>query len=62
MNNPCSGEMVWWRFKARIPCPWVFGYVTDEGSGLIRLGCRYGDSHGGSVVSPEEIEWREYRS
>lgn len=61
MNRPPSGTMVYWRFKASAPCPWVFGYVTYlENGDMIRLGAWNGDATNGRVVDASEIEWRPY--
>lgn len=62
MNRPPSGLMIYWRFKRSIPGRWLFGYVTNVQSGLIRLGRWNGDTYGGSVVEPSEIEWRAYNA
>jgi hypothetical protein len=59
MNRPSSGSMVWWRFKGI--GGYHFGYVTEAGNGLIRMGRWNGDTTGGTVVDPIEIEWRDYR-
>lgn len=63
-RRPPSGSMVHWRFKAKAPCPWRFGYVTyhNDGHDLIRMGRWNGDSEGGPLVSASEIEWQEYRT
>lgn len=62
-DAPPIGSMVYWRFTLRAPCAWTFGYVTQEGSGgLIRMGASNGDTIGGSVVDPQEIEWKPYKS
>ena len=60
MTRPNSGTMVFWRFKAKIPCGWQFGYVTYESNGLIRLGTYNRDKYGGVVVEPNEIEWKPH--
>lgn len=52
--------MVYWRFKSSTPTPYWFGYATDAGSGLVRMGCYNGDTAGGSIVDPKEIEWRKH--
>jgi hypothetical protein len=52
--------MVWWRFKHDVPGPWRFGFQTDIGSGLVRMGDYNGDTHGGLVVDLKEIEMRSY--
>ena len=59
-SSPPPGTMVFWRFKEAVPGPWRFGYVTHKRPQLIRMGCWNGDSVGGSVVDPSEIEWRPY--
>lgn len=61
MNRPSPGSMVWWRFTRRAPCSWSFGYATyAQGADLIRMGCYNGDISGGTIVSANEIEWKEY--
>jgi len=59
--RPQIGTMIYWRFKKNNPGSWIFGYVTDAGSGLLRMGSWSGDSNHGPVVDPLEIEWREYK-
>lgn len=54
------GYMVWWRFKREVPGPWHFGYTSSVGQGLIRLGRWNGDTMGGYVVSPSEVEWKPH--
>lgn len=62
MNRPPSGSMVYWRFRAAVPCPWRFGYATyEKGHDLIRMGSYNGDTTGGAVVSASEIEWQTYK-
>lgn len=52
--------MVWWRFKAQ-GGTWRFGYVSRVPQGsLIRLGNWNGDTTGGVVVDPNEIEHKPY--
>ncbi len=58
--KPQSGQMIFWRFKEKAPCSWRFGYCTYLGE-MIRLGCWNGDTMGGAIVDPSEIEWREYQ-
>lgn len=54
--------MVYWRFKAQ-GGSWRFGYVSSVGRcDMVRMGNWNGDTMGGSVVSVDEIEWKEYRS
>lgn len=49
--------MVYWRFKARAPCPYVFGYCTYvSGCNMVRMGAWNGDTFDGSVVDVNEIE------
>lgn len=55
------GAMVYWRFKKNSPGPWIFGYTSSAGAGLIRMGRWNGDTIGGYIVSPFEIEYKEYR-
>lgn len=50
------GQSCYWRFKGE--GPWRYGYPTDAGKGLIRMGLWNGDTHGGIVVDPSEIETR----
>lgn len=58
--SPASGRMYWWRWKKDAPCPWMLGYCTHVGSGLVRMGAYNGDTNYGHVVSVSEIEWKEY--
>jgi hypothetical protein len=60
VSRPPSGTMVYWRFTAKAPCSWIFGYVTYQYGDLIRMGRWNGDDMGGQVVSAAEIEWKEY--
>lgn len=53
--------MIWWRFKG-VARPWQFGYMTQVGNGLVRMGRWNGDTVGGVVVSESEIETMPYRS
>lgn len=55
-----TGIMVYWRFKKAAPCEWRFGYTSAERDGLIRMGRWNGDTSGGVVVDPKEIETRPY--
>lgn len=62
-SRPPSGSMVYWRFKAKAPCAWLFGYVTYAGGySMLRMGRWNGDTMGGALVDATEIEWKEYRS
>jgi hypothetical protein len=55
------GMMCYWRPKGSVA--WHFGYTSAVGSsGLVRMGRWNGDTMGGTVVSVDEIEWKEYRS
>lgn len=54
--------MVYWRFKTKEPTAWRFGYVTRLGQGLVRMGAYNGDTIGGVIVDPAEIEYRPYSS
>jgi hypothetical protein len=54
--------MCYWRFKTDKPGPWRFGYCTYVNSGLYRMGNYNGDTMGGVLVDPAEIETREYQS
>lgn len=59
-GKPHEGACVYWRGIGQFE--WRFGYVTHvEGYDLIRMGTAVGDTHGGHVVSAEDIEWREKR-
>lgn len=58
--RPPSGTMVYWRFRAKAPCEWVFGYVTILNDGMLRMDTHNGDSIGGTVVRESEIEWVKY--
>lgn len=60
MNRPPTGSMVHWRFKDGMTSEYRFGYVTYLTDGLIRMGRWNGDTVGGAVVNPAEIEWRAY--
>lgn len=57
--KPSSGTMYWWRGKGMLE--WRFGYCTHEQGGLVRMGRWNGDSTGGVVVDPFDIEWRAYQ-
>lgn len=67
--KPNSGEMYYWRIKPLCRSAdsvrgneWRFGYCTHlSDPGLIRMGRWNGDTMGGSILSVEEIETREYR-
>lgn len=62
MRRPPSGTMVYWRFKAKAPCAYRFGYCTYVSSyNMIRMGHWNGDSTVGPVVDVNEIEWKPYR-
>ena len=62
MRRPPSGTMVHWRFKAKAPSEYRFGYVTYvSGYSVIRMGRWNGDTTGGAVVDASEIEWKDYR-
>lgn len=54
---PPSGQL-YWRFKG--DKAWKYGYCTNAGSGLLRMGCYNGDTTDGSLVDPLDIEWRSY--
>ena len=56
MNCPL-GWMVYWRFT-RDGGAYRFGYTSAAGGGLIRMGSYNGDTTGGVIVDPSEIEWR----
>lgn len=61
MSRPPSGSMVYWRFRAQVPCNWRFGYVSYVKSWeLIRMGNWNGDTSSGPIVSVSEIEWRKH--
>lgn len=52
--------MCYWRFKGEKA--WRFGYCTSAGSGLYRMGHYNGDTMGGPLVDPGDVETREYQS
>lgn len=56
------GQMVFWRFKKNTPGAWIFGYTSSVGGGLIRMGCYNGDITGGVIISPSEVEYKNYRN
>jgi hypothetical protein len=61
--NPPSGQMIYWRYRRHDPGAWRFGYVSYTGTpDIIRLGAWNGDTMGGALVSPSEIEWKELMS
>ena len=62
MSRPPSGSMIYWRFKAKAPCAWTFGYVTYLSAGLLRMGSFNGDTSHGHIVDESEIEWKRYSS
>jgi hypothetical protein len=49
---------VYWRFKGEKA--WRYGYQTDAQAGLWRMGHWNGDTSGGTLVSPEEIEIKKW--
>lgn len=49
------GSMVYWRFK-KDGGAYRFGFVSDAGRGLIRMGYYNGDYSSGPVVDESEIE------
>lgn len=51
------GTMYYWRFKGEKA--WRFGYTSPAGT-LVRMGRWNGDTCGGVVVDPNEIEVRAY--
>lgn len=57
--KPGSGNMYWWRAKGGLE--WRFGYCTHESGNLVRMGRWAGDTIGGSVLDPFDIEWKPYR-
>lgn len=59
MSEPPMGSMVYWRFKRKEPGRYHFGYVSRAGS-MLRMGSWNGDTMGGTIVDPVEIEWKEY--
>lgn len=62
MSQPPPGTMIYWRFKRNAPGAWKFGYVSHTArSDMLRMGNWNGDTMGGSLVDPTEIEWREYQ-
>lgn len=46
----------YWRFKGELA--YRFGYVTEAGRGLYRMGFWNGDTSHGPIVDPEDIEVR----
>lgn len=48
----------YWRFKGEKA--WRFGYCTAATGGLYRMGNWNGDTAGGTLVDPRDIEWRDY--
>lgn len=50
--------LVWWRFKG--VGPWHFGFRTAIPGRLVRMGRWNGDTSGGTVVDPNEIETRSH--
>ena len=49
---------VYWRFKGdRV---WKYGFPTQAGPGLVRMGIWHGDTMRGPVVDPDEIETRPH--
>ncbi len=60
MSRPPSGALVYWRLKAKIPCGWLFGYVTYLPDGLLRMGYFSGDTTSKRIVSDSEIEWKPH--
>ena len=61
---PRNGSMIYWRYKAKAPCPWRFGYVSEAPNrDFIKLGSWNGDTDLYAVtVDPTEIEWKPYQS
>lgn len=51
---------VYWRFKNDVPGPWRYGWMTQVGSGLVRMGWWNGDTTRGPIVDPNEIETRPH--
>jgi hypothetical protein len=49
---------VWWRFKG--DREWFYGYKTIVEGGLWRMGKWHGDTSRGIIVSPEEVEIKEW--
>lgn len=59
MRRPPPGTMCYWRVKGS--AEWRFGYCTYvDGTEFVRMGRWNGDTIGGSVVGPWEIEWKPY--
>ncbi len=48
--------MCYWRFKGEKA--YRFGYATDAGRGLLRMGYWNGDDSHGPIVDPQDIEIR----
>ena len=53
--------MVWWRFKLGTNPEWRFGYMTDAGNGLVRMGPWNGCENRGPVVERFEVETKPYK-
>ena len=52
-----NGEMVFWRFKGI--GAYRFGFTSNAGGGLTRMGLYNGDYNNGLIVDENEIEWRK---
>lgn len=48
-TGPC-----YWRFKGEMP--WRYGYCTEAGAGLYRMGAYNGDTCGGVLVDRIDVE------
>jgi hypothetical protein len=51
-----NGRMYYWRFKGEKV--YRYGYATPVRGGLWRMGAFNGDTKGGRVIDPDEIEGR----
>ena len=51
--------MCYWRFKG--DNAWRFGYCTYASGGLYRMGNWNGDTSGGTLVDPADVETRNYQ-
>lgn len=50
--------MCYWRFKGQLE--WRFGYCTLERNNLYRMGRWNGDTMGGTIIDPFDVETRDY--
>lgn len=57
--KPHAGKMYWWRQKGALE--WRFGYCSLCSGGLVRMSAWNGDTTGGVVVDPVDIDWKEFQ-